>query len=92
MRRVILDTNCLLAILPSRSPYHVVWTKFLEGEIELCVSNEVLIEYEEIISQKTSVFFAEAIIKTLLNKKNLVRISPVWVLDRSLKTLMTISL
>ena len=35
-------------------------------------------EYEEILSEKSSPFFAEAIIKTLLNKKNLIRISPVW--------------
>jgi putative PIN family toxin of toxin-antitoxin system len=78
MRRIVIDTNCLLAILPSKSPYHKVWTDFLEGELEFCVSNEVLIEYEEILSQKTSPFFADAIIKTLINKRNLVRVSPVW--------------
>ena len=26
MRTIVLDTNCLLAILPSVSPYHNVWT------------------------------------------------------------------
>ena len=78
MRRIVIDTNCLLAILPSKSPYHKVWTDFLEEELEFCVSNEVLIEYEEILSQKTSPFFADAIIKTLINKRNLVRVSPVW--------------
>ena len=78
MRRIVIDTNCLLAILPSKSPYHKVWTDFLEGELEFCVSNEVLIEYEEILSQKTSPFFADAIIKTLINKRNLVRVSPFW--------------
>ena len=40
MRRIVIDTNCLLAVLPSKSPYHNVWTDFLEGRIELCVSNE----------------------------------------------------
>ncbi len=78
MRRIVIDTNCLLAILPSRSPYHKVWTDFLENRLEICVSNEVLTEYEEILSAKTSSFFAGAIIKTLLNKKNLIRINPVW--------------
>ena len=78
MRRIVIDTNCLLAILPSQSPYHRVWTDFLENKIEICVSTEVLMEYEEILSQKTSPFFADAIIKTLLNKRNLIRISPVW--------------
>ena len=78
MRRIVIDTNCLLAILPSQSPYHKVWTDFLNQEIEICISNEVLMEYEEILSIKTSQFFANAIIKTLLNKRNLIRVTPVW--------------
>ncbi len=78
MRRIVIDTNCLLAVLPSKSPYHKVWINFLDQKIEICASNEVLAEYEEILSQKTSSFFAEAIIKTLLNKPNLIRVSPSW--------------
>ena len=78
MRRIVVDTNCLLAMLPTLSPYHKIWTDFLDGSIEFCVSNEVLTEYEEILSVKTSPFFCKAIIKTLLNKTNLIRISPVW--------------
>ncbi len=50
MRTIVLDTNCLLAVLPSISPYHQVWTDILTGEICLCVSNEVLEEYEEMIA------------------------------------------
>lgn len=78
MRRIVIDTNCLLAILPTQSPYHKVWTDFLDQKIEICVSNEVLMEYEEILSAKTSPFFANAIIKALLNKRNLIRVTPVW--------------
>ena len=78
MRRIVIDTNCLLAILPSRSPYHQVWTDFLENKLEMCISNEILAEYEEILSEKTSPYFANIIIETLLNRKNVIRISPVW--------------
>lgn len=78
MRRIVLDTNCLLAMLPSQSPYHNVWTDFIEGQLELCVSNEILSEYEEVLSIKTNPAFAEAIIKTLINKRNLIRITPTW--------------
>ena len=35
-------------------------------------------EYEEILSEKTSPSFADSIIQALLNRKNLVRVSPVW--------------
>ncbi|MBO7099512.1 MAG: putative toxin-antitoxin system toxin component, PIN family [Bacteroidaceae bacterium] len=78
MRRIVIDTNCLLAILPSRSPYHIVWTEFLADKLEICVSNEILMEYEEILSEKTSHIFADSIIQALLNRKNLIRVSPVW--------------
>ena len=78
MRRVVIDTNCLLAILPSQSPYHQVWTDFLEGKLEICVSSEVLYEYEEILSEKTSLYFADIIIKTLINRSNIIRVTPTW--------------
>ena len=78
MRRIVIDTNCLLAILPSKSLYHKVWTDFLTRQIEICVSNEILLEYEEIISEKTSPAFAEAIIKTLINMPNFIRVYPTW--------------
>lgn len=35
-------------------------------------------EYEEILSEKTSPSFADSIIQALLNRKNLVRVTPVW--------------
>ena len=78
MRTIVLDTNCLLAILPSVSPYHNVWTGILKGDICLCVSTDILSEYEEILSEKTSPTFADSVIHTLLNRKNLVKVSPVW--------------
>ena len=78
MRRIVIDTNCLIVILPSKSPYHKVWTDFLEQQLEICVSNEILMEYEEIITEKTSPAFAEAIIKTLINKPNFIRVYPTW--------------
>jgi predicted nucleic acid-binding protein len=45
-------------ILPSKSPYHHIWTDFLNGNLEICVSSEILLEYEEIISEKISSNFA----------------------------------
>ncbi len=78
MRRIVLDTNCLIAVLPSKSAYHKVWIDFLAERVELCVSTEILFEYEEIITQKTTREFAEIVIKTLINKPNLIRITPMW--------------
>ena len=48
MQPIVLDTNCLLQILPSRSKYHAVWNNILDGSVSLCVNTEILEEYEEI--------------------------------------------
>lgn len=37
MRRIVLDTNCLLQALPTRSPYHKIWTDVLAGFQEIYV-------------------------------------------------------
>ncbi|MBO7587255.1 MAG: PIN domain-containing protein [Bacteroidales bacterium] len=54
MRYVVLDTNALIQALPTKSPYHRIWSDFLGGKYRLCVSNEILSEYEEILSVHTS--------------------------------------
>ena len=80
MRTIVLDTNCLLAILPSISPYHRVWTDLLEGNICICVSSEILEEYEEIIAQKTNAEIAKSVIKLILSAPNLKKVTPTYFL------------
>ena len=65
MRYVVLDTNCLVQILPSRSLYHKIWTDFLEGKFCLCVSNEILMEYEEILSIHASPEVAQNVVEAI---------------------------
>lgn len=62
---IVLDTNCLLQILPSKSKYHVVWEKILRGEICLCVNTEILEEYEEIIGIKTNPIIARNVVEAI---------------------------
>lgn len=64
--------------LPSKSPYHQIWTEFLNGDLEICVSPEILLEYEEIISQKISSRMATILMEALTNRSNLVRTTPTW--------------
>ena len=54
MKNIVLDTNCLLMSIPRISPYRCIWDKFLEGSLVLCVTNEIVEEYLEILSQKKS--------------------------------------
>lgn len=65
MRQIVLDTNCLLQVLPSRSPYHKVWEEILAGKIALCVNTDILNEYEEILSAKTSNIIARNVVEAI---------------------------
>ena len=65
MRRIVLDTNCLLQALPSLSPYHKIWTEVLAGRISLCVNTEILNEYEEILAGKTTREIAHNVVEAI---------------------------
>ena len=65
MQTIVLDTNCLLQILPSRSKYHAIWTAILNGEVRLCVNTEILDEYEEIISMKMTPAIAHHVVEAI---------------------------
>ena len=67
MSRLVLDTNCLIQIVSPRSKYHELWNTFLRGENILCVSNEIIDEYVEIMQKLIGYNVAEYIVKTILN-------------------------
>ena len=66
MRRIVLDTNCLLQTLPSRSPYHKIWTEVMAGRISLCVNSDILNEYEEILAEKTNAEIARNVVRAIM--------------------------
>lgn len=76
IRRIVLDTNCLLMSLPKASPYRRVWDSFLSGEITLCVSNDIIEEYLEILTQKTNHYVADNVVSTIINRKNVRLVTP----------------
>ena len=65
MRFVVLDTNALIQALPTKSFYHRIWTEFLAGHYRLCVSNEILNEYEEILAQHASPEVAHNVVEAI---------------------------
>jgi putative PIN family toxin of toxin-antitoxin system len=67
MKRVVLDTNCLLASISSRSDFFIVWRGLHEGRYTLCVSNDILAEYEEIIAQKATPTVAKHVVDALVD-------------------------
>jgi len=78
MKNIVLDTNCLLSCLASKSEFHAVWTAFLNEDFRLCVSNEIMSEYEEILTNKVSPAFADIIVNVILNSENVIFIHPAF--------------
>ena len=74
--KIIIDTNCLVRILPNNSEYRCVWDAFLRGKFSLCYTTEILQEYEEVLSRFYSLKITEFAIGTLLKSKNTIQIVP----------------
>ena len=78
MAKLVLDTNCLIQSIPQRSRYHVLWQSFVDGKNKLCVSNEILEEYIEILQRLTDNETAEYVVKTILNSPFVELITPFY--------------
>jgi putative PIN family toxin of toxin-antitoxin system len=76
MNPVVIDTNCLLQIIARKSPYRPIWDAFLKGRYELCVSNDILDEYQEILGQQITPTIAENIVLLILNQENVRLVDP----------------
>ena len=68
--KVVIDTNIFIAILGRKSPYRWIFDKIRNGELQLCVSSDILWEYEEILVQKTNKNVARNVIDFLLISPN----------------------
>ena len=67
---IVLDTNCLLMSLSRRSAYYPVWRDFVDGKYTLCVTNDILAEYEEILTKKVGSEIASNVITAILDLPN----------------------
>lgn len=69
MKKIVLDTNCLIASLSSKSESFQVWQALQRGDFVLCVSNEILEEYHEIISRLATPEIADNVLATLVESR-----------------------
>ena len=76
MRYVVIDTNCLLRMIPLRSKYRLAWESFLNGKYILCISNEIVSEYLEILTEKVNAEFATNIVGAILRSPFVLRFDP----------------
>ena len=80
-RKIVLDTNALLQMLGRHSKYHFLYEKFLNEEYWLCVSNEIVHEYEEILEMRASPVVANLFMKVLEFSENVIRKDPFFKLN-----------
>ena len=72
---IVLDTNVLLQVAFTEKTPRIVWDKLLAGEYILCVTEDILYEYQEkVIDCFHSEQLANALINILLNSKYVKRI------------------
>ena len=76
VRPVVIDTNCLIQMMSKRSPFRPIWDAFLSQKFILCVSNDILDEYQEIIEQQTTTQIAENVILLIMNSINVKYVDP----------------
>jgi uncharacterized protein len=76
MKPYVLDTNVLIASLSDRSPHHWIWLSLTQNkEFLLCVTTEILEEYEEVLQRYYGEEAATAVMETLDNLSNIVYIT-----------------
>ena len=71
--RFVIDTNVLLVSISSKSQYHWIFQALLNQNFEFSFTNEILSEYEEIISTKYSHAVAHNVIRTILLLPNAIQ-------------------
>ena len=77
--KVVLDTNCVLQIVFPKSCYKEVWDALLAQEYTICLTNDILLEYREILERRFgSPQFADEVIELIVSLPNTERISPAY--------------
>lgn len=76
MQSIVLDTNVLVISISARNVYHKVWQAFLQGDYTLCVSNEILEEYVEVLTRNINARVAEAVVYAILTRWNVRKLDP----------------
>jgi putative PIN family toxin of toxin-antitoxin system len=68
--KTVIDTNVLVSALSSKSIYHWLVELILNEEIEVFVTDEILLEYEEILRSKYSELVASNFLLALRELPN----------------------
>jgi uncharacterized protein len=71
--KIILDTNVLLVSLAPQSPYFLIFEALIEEKFELVIHNEIISEYEEVISKRYNSAIVNDVLEMVLHLDNTIR-------------------
>lgn len=72
--KIVLDTNVLIQAISSRSVHHWIWESLRREELTLCVTTDVLLEYEEVLCRNRSSELGKLVLDVIVNMPNLSRV------------------
>lgn len=73
--KVVIDTNILLISIPKQSKYHKIIQNLRKGNFDLYISNEIITEYKETLSEKINPITAVSICEALTLYENVIKIN-----------------
>ena len=74
--RLVIDTNVFLVSLAAHYKLHWIFQSILNSKFDLCVTNEILKEYEEIIGSRYGLSKTDSTLDFLLLLPNVIQITP----------------
>ncbi len=74
--RAVIDTNCLIPSIPPKNPEYWLYLAFRKKAFEWVISNEVMLEYEELIIYFYSQHTADLVLNILLTASNVILTEP----------------
>ena len=63
--RIVLDTNILIVSVSRKSNSNWLFQEILKGNLHLCLTNDILNEYEEMLTTNWNATVAQDIVRTL---------------------------
>ena len=74
--KVVVDTNVMLVSINPGSRFNPVFRQAISGQYNLCISNSILLEYEEIFTKRINFKMAELALVALINSPFVFRHDP----------------
>jgi putative PIN family toxin of toxin-antitoxin system len=76
--KIVLNTNCLVNVIMPGSYNNDIWQAFRASKYVLCVTNEILFEYHEILAKRYNSLIANTVLKELMETPNVERVNPTY--------------